>query len=308
MARQDADVPIPLAVVAGFLGAGKTTFLASYARRIPAGRRVAFLINEFAATDMDSPLLAGAAACTVGVSGGSIFCRCKVTEFISQLSRLPVEHPGLDGVVVEASGMADPSAGRSLLDESRLDRIYAFQGTLTLADPGTLHKVLDTLPAAERQIASADLVVVTKSDLHPAERVASAEALVRTINPQVPIVRAVHGDCRIDPLALGSARWVDGEVAACADPGLVAVEAVVAAPVAALAVGSALAAIGDGLVRAKGFLPTRTGWVHLDWAAGRLDLRDCGPADGGLVLIVKPEAADAARRLAERITTDGFPA
>jgi len=299
---------IPLALVSGFLGAGKTTFLSAYARRTAPRRQVVFLVNEFAQTDVDTPLLHDADASAVGVAGGSIFCRCKVTEFIRVLGEIPALFPAADGVVVETSGMSDPSAGRSLLDETGLHRTYAFQGTVTLVDPGTLAKVLDTMPAAERQVAAADVAVVTKGDVHPEADLAATEAAVRAINPAARIVRAVRGAIDLDPLDLHSQRWVDGEILPCATIPLVAVEVPCPAPVDAAAVGAAIAALGEGLFRAKGYLPVRDGWRFLDWSAGRLDLSRSHPGPPGLALIVNPGTADAARGLAERVRSGAFAA
>ena len=300
-------MPIPLALVAGFLGAGKTTFLTRYAARV-APRRVAFLVNEFAATDVDTPLLAAAAPCVVGISGGSIFCRCKATEFIRQLAGLAEEFPGLDGVVVEASGMADPSAARSMLDEAGLDHIYSLVGTVTLVDPGTLPKILDTLPAAERQVAAADVVVMSKSDLHPADTLTACADLVHGINPGVRLLHVVRGACDLDLLALGSQRWVDGVVAECADPALLPVEMPLNHPMAATDLAAAIAALGDDLHRAKGFIPTHDGWVYLDWSAGRLTLTPAASGRAGLALIIHPRARERAAALVAAVAAGTFAA
>lgn len=305
-APQVGDGRIPLALVAGFLGAGKTTFLRRYAQR--SGRRVVFLINEFAVTDVDTPLLAEAGARALGISGGSIFCHCKATEFISVLSALPERFPDVEGVVVEASGMADPSAAQGLLDASGLADRYRHSGTLTLVDPGSLHKVLDTLPAAERQVAAADAVVLGKVDLHPEPVLAAAEALVRRINPWAPLRRAAHGACDLDPLALGEPRWVAGELAACADPALVAVVLPCPGRIEAAALAAALSALGGDLYRAKGFLLGREGWCYLDWAAGRLTLRPSAPAPAGVAAIAHPRAGPQLEDLAERLRQGAFAA
>jgi len=296
---------LPLALLAGFLGAGKTTFLTAYARRA-AGRRLVFLVNEFAQTDVDTPLLSGCGEDVIGISGGSIFCRCKVTDFIRELGGLAQRFPHAEGVVVEASGMADPSAARSLLDESGLDRAFRLTGTVTLVDPGTLPKVLDTLPAAERQVAAADVVVVSKSDVHAETAVAACEALVRGINPTARLLRAVRGACDLDPLTLGAGRWVDGAVAACATPLLVPIEVHCQGQVDAARLGTALAALGNGLHRAKGFLRTPSGWVFLDWAAGRLELTPDRAGPPGLALIVSPTSAGAASVLAAAVAHGDF--
>jgi G3E family GTPase len=294
---------IPLALVTGFLGSGKTTWLARLARTYAArgGPPVAFLINEFAGTDADSPHVAPLADITLGVSGGSIFCRCKVTEFLDQLTALPRLHPQLGGVVIEASGMADPGAARVMLDESGLDRVYDWRGCVALADPGSLLKVLDTLAAAERQIACADVVLLNKCDLHAETKIAATEAAIRAIHPTVDLRRTVQADCDLDPLALDADRWFDGELTRCADPQVVAVEAALGPVVDPALIADGLAALGDGLLRAKGFLPRPDGWQAVDWAGGHLHWRDgiAGPAR--LVILVRPAAVEAARALALRL-------
>jgi G3E family GTPase len=298
-------MPIPLALVAGFLGAGKTTFLTRYARRI-APRRVAFVVNEFSETDVDTPLLAQASDDVVGISGGSIFCRCKVTDFIRELGTLSGRIAGMDGVVVEASGMADPSAAQSMLDESGLSAYYRFTGTITLVDPGTLAQVLDTLPAAERQVAAADVVVVSKCDLHDEARLAATEALVRSIAPRARLMRASHGDIDLDPLALAEPAWVDGAVAPCADPAFTPLSLPCPPGTDVSRLSTALAGLGPDLLRAKGFVPATDGWYFLDWSAGRMQVLRCKPGPPGLALIVRPAAAAQAALIVKRVADGEF--
>ena len=294
---------IPLCLVTGFLGSGKTTWLARLARQYAArgGPPVAFLINEFAGTDADTPQIAPLAEITLGVSGGSIFCRCKVSEFLDQLGRLPERHPHLGGVVIEASGMADPGAARVMLDESGLDRVYAWRGCVALADPGSLLKVLDTLVAAERQIACADVVLLNKCDLYGEERLAAAEAAIRTINPTVGIRRTVQAVCDLDPLVLASDRWMDGALTLCADPQVVAVEAALGPDSDPAAIAAGLAALGDGLLRAKGFIPPPQGWMAVDWAGGQLHWRAGISGPARLIILVRPGSVAAAQALARNL-------
>jgi G3E family GTPase len=300
-------MPIPLALIAGFLGAGKTTFLTRYARRI-APRPVAFVVNEFSETDVDTPLLSQASDDVVGISGGSIFCRCKVTDFIRELGSLSSRIAGMDGVVVEASGMADPSAAQSMLDEAGLSAAYRFTGTITLVDPGTLAQVLDTLPAAERQVAAADVVVVSKCDLHDETRLAATEALVRSIAPRARMVRASHGEVDLDPLALTDPTWVDGQVVPCADPAFTPLSLPCPPGTDVSRLAEAVAALGAGLLRAKGFVPATDGSYFLDWSAGRMQILRCKPGPPGLALIVQPASAEAARQLVARAAAGEFAA
>ncbi|MCS6970775.1 MAG: GTP-binding protein [Planctomycetota bacterium] len=303
----ETDRRCPLAVVAGYLGAGKTTFLRRYARRI-APRRVAFLVNEFAASDVDTPLFLGDGLDAVGISGGSIFCRCKITDFLRVLPELPARFPAAAGVVVEASGLADPSAAQTVLDEAGLHRLYRFVGTLTLVDPGTLPKVLDTLPAAERQVTAADAVVISKADLHDARRIEATAELVRSLNPRAQLFTAAHGECALDLLAMRDPQWVEGAVNACADAPAQAVDLPCPGVIDADALAAALAAFAADLLRAKGFFCTPAGWRYLDWSAGRLMLQPSAAGPAGIAVIVHPRAADAMQALAARLARGDFAA
>ena len=79
---------IPLALVTGFLGSGKTTYLKQLIDRYH-DRKLVWLVNEFSARDVDAAVLGGETADVVSIAGGSIFCRCLATEFIAHLRDLP---------------------------------------------------------------------------------------------------------------------------------------------------------------------------------------------------------------------------
>ena len=75
---------VPVWLVVGFLGAGKTTLLRRLVKS-PGGRKLAFVVNEFSDVDVDAGLVAQEGGVAVSVAGGSIFCHCKVTEFVNVL-------------------------------------------------------------------------------------------------------------------------------------------------------------------------------------------------------------------------------
>ena len=76
---------IPLSLVTGFLGSGKTTFLKHMAPRL-ASRRIVYLVNDFSALDVDGAVLSEIGPNVVSIPGGSIFCKCLVGDFIQHLS------------------------------------------------------------------------------------------------------------------------------------------------------------------------------------------------------------------------------
>ncbi len=300
---------MPIWLVVGFLGAGKTTLLRRLVRA-PGGRRLAFVVNEFSAVDVDAALVEREGGTALAVAGGSIFCRCLVTEFVTVLRRVADGMPDRDGalcqpegVVIEASGVADPRSLRRLLDESGLSARFHVAGVTAVVDPGTLAKLLLVLPNIRGQVECADLILVNKADLHAPEGVAKLCERLAAINPQAAIIRCER--CGVDPalvLADGvSARaaGLDAAFGACRDPRFGCEALTFGGPVAADAVREALAAAGEGLYRAKGFVLTAEGWAYLDWSGGVFEARGTGPASASALMLIGAPAAvgEAARRL-----------
>lgn len=291
---------IPLTLITGFLGSGKTTLLEHLAR-LYQDRRIVWLINEFSVRDMDSERLAGRARDVVSIAGGSIFCRCKVTEFLEQLRGLP-ERFSPEAVVVEASGMADPVVAGKLLRETGLDHQYTLGSIVAVVDPGTLLKLLHTLPNIRAQIEASTLVLVNKTDLHPIERIEQAEAAVRAINPSAPIIRTCHSAADIGLLGTHPPLAGCGQPAPCVDPHFVKFEIPLEGQSDVDELRKALEPVLDEVYRVKGiarsggrtcrFDYSGSGW-HVEPVAGILP-----PA---LVVIARGSSADAVRGIVREI-------
>jgi len=299
----------PIWLVVGFLGAGKTTLL----RRLvhAAGeRRIVFVINEFSAVDVDAGVIEREGGEALAVAGGSIFCRCLITEFLNVLRRLSdgipwrdgsVSQP--DGVVIEASGMADVRSLRGLLKESGLEACFHVAGVTAVVDPGTLMKLLLVLPNIRGQIESADLILLNKTDLHTPEVIDKIRDELAAINPHAPVIRCVRGV--VDPaiiLADGvseRAAQVDAAFDLCKDPRYACETLRFRDPLDLRVVRAVFAGVEEGFYRAKGHLLTTEGWRAVDWSAGLLTIEESLPApQSALVLIWNPATGGkVARRL-----------
>ena len=294
----------PIWLVVGFLGAGKTTLLRRLVKTA-RGRRLIYVVNEFSAVDVDAGLIERDGGSTIAVPGGSIFCRCLITEFVNVLRRVSDGLQGSDGVIVqpdgvviEASGLADPRSMRRLLAESGLDARFHVAGVTAVVDPGTLMKLLLVLPNIKGQIESADLILLNKTDLHSPETIEKVRKKICAINPHATLVRCMRG--AVDPaiiLAEGvsqRAAQVDAEFGLCRDPQFEREVVVFQQPVELQTLCDRIASGGEGLYRAKGFVNTACGWKYLDWSAGVLSLED---ADAGrtsaLALIWNPQTVNA---------------
>lgn len=306
---------LPVWLVVGFLGAGKTTVLRRLVHHAN-GRGLLFIVNEFSAVDIDAGLIEREGGTALAVAGGSIFCRCLVSEFISTLSRaaegIPMRNGEIlqpQGVVIEASGMADPRSMRRLLQESGLDKRFHVAGVTTVVDPGTLMKLLLVLPNIRSQIESADLILLNKTDLHAAETIAKLREKIVSINPAAQIVHCTYGN--IPPeiiLADGLPARIaqmDATFGLCRNPHFERETLTFNTPVDTAQLRACFAQADDSLYRAKGTLLTNEGWLYLDWSAGRLTFEPSPPAPCSALTLIWNPATDNA--LLSRLRDLGHP-
>ncbi len=291
---------IPIALVTGFLGSGKTTFLRRLSRA-HAGRRLAYIVNDFASVDVDAQALSELDGEMVSLPGGSIFCRCLATPFTGALRRLAAMAPVLEGVVVEASGMADPRAVGDLLAETRLDRHFTLASVVAMADPATFHKLLATLPAIRSQVEASDVVLLNKSDLHAEVDLLRTEEALRGVRADVPILRCARAEADV-ALFQGTshALHVHAPLAPCRDTSFCSAHIPFDStrPVDARDLCTLLNRYAAVLLRAKGFVPTARGLVEIQWtmnSPGSAAILAGTPrgARPGLALIVQGGAEEA---------------
>lgn len=288
---------IPLALVCGFLGSGKTTLLGELAAANPG---VALLVNEFANADIDGAVLRDTGRAVYSVVGGSIFCVCRTGPFIDVLGQLADLHAA--GVIIEASGMARPDALPRLLREARLEGRFELRQVLCVADPGTVTRLLATLPAIGAQIEAADVVLLNKCDLYAEGALADAEAAIRGVRGDVPLLRCVRGRAGVDVFRAGALSRLEAEPAAGPEGGLVGFD-VSGAGLDAGCLASSLGALGAGVYRAKGFIGRDDRWQLFQLAGGRsFVVPAAGPPleSRRLAVVVSPELEAAARRAIEQ--------
>ncbi|MFW5802687.1 MAG: CobW family GTP-binding protein, partial [Verrucomicrobiota bacterium] len=298
---------IPMILITGFLGSGKTTLLKRLARQ-GANRRLAFLVNDFSAIDVDGEQLRQVTDNVLAIPGGSIFCRCLAGDFITHLEEIPArfgspETP-LEGVIVEASGIADPRVTAKLLHETGMDKTYELRRILAVIDPGSFHKLLATLPAIRTQVEAADTIVINKTDVFPDADIDRTEARVREINAVADLHRTSFCQVDFDPLAKAPrTAGADGDMAPCRDPQYATFEVNGDDVVSFEALEAALQAVGNDLYRVKGDIRTDRGVLHVEGGVDSLEwtqIQGTEPADArGLAVIVRGQAEDRVRDILE---------
>jgi len=202
--RRERGARIPVTVMTGFLGAGKTTLIRRFLQS-PEGRGTAVIVNEFGAVGIDDALVRDSAEQTVLLGNG---CVCCITRSDLQLAlrQLLIDRerglvPGFARIVIETSGLADPapilqtfSTDRALGGEFHIDVLLA------VVDAVSGETNLKTAAEARKQVILADSLVISKSDLAGAAEVEFLIRHLQELNPRAAIDVAIAGALAADRL------------------------------------------------------------------------------------------------------------
>lgn len=195
---ESMNTDVPAVAVAGFLGAGKTTFVNHLLRHPTA--RIGVIVNDFGDINIDAGLVTGQIDEPVSIAGGCVCCLSDSDGLEGALQKLASRKLGLDAILIEASGIADPLALRHLLRFNGVKRVRP-GGVIDVVDAVEYFHTIDSGSLPPTRFAAATLVVLNKTDrLDPQTRedtLARIEQRVRERNPYAHIIRTHHG--RIDP-------------------------------------------------------------------------------------------------------------
>lgn len=192
---------IPVIVLAGFLGSGKTTLL-NHLLHHSGGSRIGAVVNDFGAIEIDAMAVAGALGdSTVSLGNGCLCCAVDASELDVYLERLANPAVGIDVIVIEASGLAEPQELVRMVLATENPRVV-YGGLVEVVDAAEFDDTRARHPEIDRHLGLADLVVVNKLD-----RAADGErvlGLVRSLADRAAVVPATYA--RVDPEFLFDCR------------------------------------------------------------------------------------------------------
>lgn len=187
---------IPVAIVTGFLGSGKTTLI-SRILRDSAFSRTAVIVNEFGEIGLDHELIASSDEALLALTTGCLCCAVRsdlVATLLDLQRRRESDEIAYDRVLIETSGLADPAPIlHALMTDRDIVQHHAIDGLVTVVD--TLHgeATLERHPEARRQVALADSLLLSKTDLAAPTDALSArlaalnrDAGIETVQRMVP--------------------------------------------------------------------------------------------------------------------------
>jgi len=311
MSTAAARPAVPLTVIGGFLGAGKTT-LVNHLLAEPGGERLVVLVNDFGAVNIDASLIAARDGASIALTNGCACC--SIDGDLGRAVGLALRRDPRPGhLLVEASGVGDP---RTLAEVAMLDPELTLAGVIVLVDQLSLPRLaLDARigDAVRGQIAAADLLVLTRGDTaHEAQRRAARRQL-RRLAPATAQVDAPFGRL---PVEIVTGPKLHGNLSGRVRPRAPACGVAMprdharlfatatlypTRPIEEPALRAALDALPEGVLRIKGFLPCGSGALVEQRVGRSLDI-GAAQSDAGLqaalVLIGTRDVHAAARQLA----------
>ena len=203
--QSDGRASVPVTVITGFLGSGKTTVL-NRLLRSPDLTDTAVIINEFGEISLDHLLIEQAIENAVLLKNGCICCtvRGDILDTIEELFRKrdTGEFPWFRRIAIETTGLADPApVVHTLMDTSQPCHL---DGIVVTVDAVHAAQQLRRQEEARNQIAFADRILLTKTDLVTPAEADALEPVIRAFNTQAPIRRVIDGEVTPDDVfALG---------------------------------------------------------------------------------------------------------
>lgn len=183
---------IPVQLITGFLGAGKTTFLNHFIQERTT-ERLFVIENEVGKVNVDCDLVMSGSEDIAGITAGCLCCSLhdKLLDVLEEVSYRRAEY---DRLVIETTGVADPSSIiQTFLGNRAVERVFELQQVICLADAKYIEENIAATDEARRQLVSADVILLNKSDQIEAAQLETLMQTISNIHPTATLFTGQHG-------------------------------------------------------------------------------------------------------------------
>jgi len=189
--------PIPVTIIGGFLGSGKTSLL-NHIINNTRGKRFAVLVNDFGEINIDAKLVVSVEGETISLANGCICCVIR-DDLLKEVIRLFDRDPLPEHIVIESSGVARPVSVAETFFNPAVQHLVELQNMIALLDADlVIDDQADYSDLAYAQVAVADLVVINKTDLASPRQIEDVRQKVEAIVPRARILETTFGEVPLD--------------------------------------------------------------------------------------------------------------
>ncbi len=158
---------IPVYLITGFLGSGKTTFIQKAIEYFSGKVKIGVIQNEFAPANFDGKELKRETNNDfdlLEINNGSVFCVCLLSGFVTSLKKFVLKY-NPDILLIEASGLSDIISVGQIFNSPELQEIVYLAGTIGIVDACHYLKIKDLMPRVKHQLMIADHLLINKTDI-----------------------------------------------------------------------------------------------------------------------------------------------
>lgn len=280
-------------VVAGLLGAGKTTFIQNSIRT--GSERVVVLVNDFGAAGIDGEVLAAGGIDTIELPSGCVCCTLR-SDLITSIARIMKDFSP-DHLLIEPSGIASPSGVLDALGTLGITPVTV----VGIVDATEFHELYEAEIYGsffEDQVASSDIILINKVDLAGEEAVNRTAGLIKSLNPGALLFRTVNATVAV-PAEISSRKKPINNLAPHLNFSTISLRPAGKPDLEAVRRffdGLAKGTFGN-VVRAKALLETEKGPFRIDMSYGKIDVLPFAPVSANRIVVIGTELKEEALRL-----------
>ncbi len=191
----------PITIITGFLGSGKTTLLNQLLNQ-NHGRKIAVIENEFGEKNIDYEFVLHEKEKIFQMTNGCICCNVR-EDLVKTLKEISSFQDKFDSVVIETTGLADPSPVlHTLKQDPEVQAGYFIDSILTLVDAKNFFIQWDRSPEVKKQVMAANIIILNKIDLVTDDECEKIQKFLISVNPDTELIKSKHGQLNFDKIFL----------------------------------------------------------------------------------------------------------